>query len=226
MFFLNRISPLRALLLAAGLVLGLGAVATSAAAQTASYSVTDFTVAGQGSFTLGYTFKPTTNITVTSVGQWIHTGDVITGIETMGIFDNSGALLFSTPYTQANAILTGNTSGGGQFRYTDVTSLSSSSRILLDNTQYTMAGTDYNGIVIAQATALTANPLINLTSVGLYTSQPFQRPTTVNAFNIYGMNFQFVQGGTAAPSTPEPGSIALLAGLGLSGGLFLKRRKK
>ena len=30
----------------------------------------------------------------------------------------------------------------------------------------------------------------------------------------------------AAANTPEPGSIALLAGLGFSGGLFLKRRKK
>ena len=31
---------------------------------------------------------------------------------------------------------------------------------------------------------------------------------------------------TGAPATPEPGSIALLAGFGISGGLFLKRRKK
>ncbi len=33
-------------------------------------------------------------------------------------------------------------------------------------------------------------------------------------------------GAAAAPSTPEPGSIALLTGLAISGGLFLKRRKK
>ena len=35
-----------------------------------------------------------------------------------------------------------------------------------------------------------------------------------------------LQVGPASAATPEPGSIALLAGLGISGGLFLKRRRK
>jgi hypothetical protein len=34
-----------------------------------------------------------------------------------------------------------------------------------------------------------------------------------------------IEPGTAA-ATPEPGSIALFAGLGVSGGLLLKRRRK
>ena len=39
-------------------------------------------------------------------------------------------------------------------------------------------------------------------------------------------DLQFKVGSSQAPSTPEPGSIALLSGFAISGGVFLKRRKK
>ena len=52
---------------------------------------------------------------------------------------------------------------------------------------------------------------------------------SVTAFSVNTSSqgvFTLRVGAAGAPSTPEPGSIALLAGLGFSGGLFLKRRKK
>ena len=200
----------------------------TAYAQTPSYAVTGFTVTGQGTYTLGYNFKPTQDIYVTSVGQWIRGTDTITGTSTAGIFDNSGVLLFSTPFTQANATIVGNTDvNGNQFRYTDVASqFSSSTRKLLANTQYTIGATGYNDTVIAQATNLTFDPSVTLTSVGLYTAGGFQRPVTTNAFNIYGANFQYSLSSGAAAATPEPGSVALLAGLGISGSVFALRRRK
>ncbi len=53
-------------------------------------------------------------------------------------------------------------------------------------------------------------------------------PVTVTGFNVNdsGIGAVTLRAGAAAPSTPEPGSLALLTGLSLTGGLFLKRRRK
>ncbi len=53
-------------------------------------------------------------------------------------------------------------------------------------------------------------------------------PVTVTSFHVNdnGAGAVTIRVGSAAAATPEPGSLALLTGLSITGGLFLKRRRK
>ena len=212
----------------------LAGIGTTAFAEGPSYTVSGWSTPGSGDYTLGYTFTPTTNVTVTSLGEWIGVGDVFSASETVGIFDNStNALLFSTPYSDTTATITGNTLGdGSEFRYVDITSLASQSdRTLLANHSYTMAGTvGHQTYFVAGANDLTSPAQITITSGGLYDfgdtlSGPTpSAPSTTNVYNMYGVNFQIADATPAG--TPEPGSLALFAGVAVTGGLFARRRKR
>lgn len=216
----------------------LAGLGTASLAQTASYSVTgwDFDPA-TGDYTLGYTFTPTQNVAVTSLGEWV-THDpsggpgTINASENVGIFDDAGNLLFSTAFTQANATITGNTlASGSEFRYVDITSaFSESARTLIAGQSYTIGGSIGNNSTGANSQGFTPNPNITITSAGLYAigntvSGPTPTPPgSAGGFN-YGINFQSTAV-SAAAATPEPGSIALLTGLAVSGGAFALRRRR
>ncbi len=177
------------------LLLGISAAAH---AQVASYSVTDWVFQGdQGgqrlNYTLGYTFTPTTDIAVTSLGEWISIGDTFNDAETLGIFDSNNTLLFSTSYTLANATISGNTlASGNEFRYTDITAAYSQAvRTLSANQSYTVAGTVGNNSYATQAADLTSSPDITITSGGLYgpredlTDPASTPPNSAGNFNMY-----------------------------------------
>jgi len=206
-------------------------------ADTPSYSVTgwDFegAAAGQvGDYTLGYNFTPTHDIVVSALGEWVPNGDLIVDSETVGIFDGTGNLLFSSPWNQANATLTSNTLGtGSQFRYVDITSLfSEGTRTLLSGQTYTMAGTVGRNTYSTSGIDLTPSADITLTSDGLYNNGDTlsgagpTAPVQDAGYNMYGVNFE-VSGGAAPAATPEPGAWALLVGL-TTGGLGLARRRR
>jgi hypothetical protein len=214
----------------------LAGLATTTHAQTSSYSMTDWQIhQGQsGDFTLGYKFTPSKNITVTSLGEWVAFGNAINSSETVGIFNNSGTLLFSTTYNQANATLTSNTLGdGSQFRYVDISALLPAvQRTLTAGSVYTMAGSVTHNPYFLDGANLTPAPDITLPSPDSFYSSGNTMtgpnptpPGNGNVYNIYGVNFQYSTAGGAV-ATPEPGTWALLAGLTTGGLSFARRRRK
>ena len=217
--------------------LTLACLTPTAHADTPSYSVSGWQYEGAadgqvGNYTLGYNFTPTHDITVSALGEWVPLGLAIQSSETVGIFDSSGDLLFSSTYNQANATLTSNTlPSGSQFRYVDITSLfSAATRTLLANTSYTVAGTVGNNSYATTALDLTPSSDITITSDGLYNNGDTisgagpTPPATDAGYNLYGLNFE--TGSTAPTATPEPGAWALLSGLTTCGVGFLRRRRR
>lgn len=203
-----------------------------------AYSVTGWAFEGAadgqvGDYTLGFNFTPTHDIVVSALGEWVPNGDAINLSETVGIFDGSGNLLFSSPWTQANATLTSNTlPSGSQFRYVDITSLfPAATRTLTAGQTYTMAGTVGNNTYATNAGGLTPSADITITSDGLYnngdtlTGLTPTPPINDLGYNMYGINFQVGSFAAPAAATPEPGSWAILAGL-TTGGLSLARRRR
>jgi hypothetical protein len=91
-----------------------------------------------------------------------------------------------------------------------------------------------NKINFASGTTSAVNFTLNLPGGGNYIDDFFYDPTTdnlyahdVNAGKFYVTSNAAQQlGVSAAPSTPEPGSIALLIGSGLSGSVFAFRRRR
>jgi len=234
-----RISNMHRTALYLGLTgLLLAGLSPLAHADTPSYTVTgwDFegAAAGQvGDYTLGYNFTPTHDIIVSALGEWVPNGDAIVDSETVGIFDGTGNLLFSSPWNQANATLTSNTlPSGSQFRYVDITSLyTEGTRTLLSGQTYTMAGTVGRNTYSTNGVDLTPSADITLTSDGLFNGGDTISGGTPSApifdagYNMYGVNFEVSGGGTPA-ATPEPGTWAMLCGLTTCGlGLARRRRK-
>lgn len=236
MFVRHSTSQRFALLLGLTGLLSLGLL-PAAHADGPAYSVTDWSYEGAadgqvGDYTLGFNFTPNSNIVVSALGEWVPNGDAINLSETVGIFDGSGNLLFSSPWTQANATLTSNTlPSGSQFRYVDITSLfTEAQRTLTAGQTYTVAGTVGNNTYSTNAGGLTPSADITITSDGLYNfgdtlSGPNPTPPVGDGgYNMYGINFQ-VGAVTTTAATPEPGTWALLVGL-TTGGLSLARRRR
>lgn len=230
---------------AALLITGIG---TTAKAQTASYSVTGWDYEQQpGLWTLGYTFTPTVDVAVTALGEWVPgtgapinnasslavpgTAGTILSPEYVGIFDNVGNYILSSTLTNVNATLSGNTlASGSEFQYADITgSYTLAERTLIAGHTYTMAGTSYNSYSTNATGGITGNLLINITSDGLATAGdtlsgvgPYA-PGTDYSYNMYSVNFEASPAGSPR-STPEPGTMALLTGLGIAGSAFARRR--
>ncbi len=80
------------------------------------------------------------------------------------------------------------------------------------------AGTTINDYVFPNTT----------TYSGATSTTPGSVPITATSFSVdnNGAGAITLRVGSGAAATPEPGSLALLTGLSLTGGLFLKRRKK
>ena len=121
---------------------------------------------------------------------------------------------FTTPTNgtySLNSVFTGIDNGAGTT--TDV-------HVLLNNVQ--LFGGNVIGLGSTQsyapaAQSLTAGSTLDF-AVGFGTDGNNNADSTALAATITRAN--------QAPATPEPGSIALFAGFAISGGLFLKRRKK
>ncbi len=235
-------------LLAGVAALMLAGIGTTAEAQSASYSVTGWDYEQQpGLNSLGYTFTPTVNVTVSALGEWVPgTGAPISASsslavpgtpgtvglpEQVGIFDSAGDLILSTTFTEATATLIGNPlASGSEFRYVDITSsYSLADRTLTAGQTYTMAGTSYNSYSTNATSGYFANPLINITSNGLANygdtlggGSPLA-PASDFTYNMYSVNFELSPSGSPR-STPEPGNMALLTGIAIAGGAFARRR--
>ena len=165
--------------------------------------------------TAGWTFTSNQSVTVSELGYWDSTpNDPLTFDHPVALWDASGNLLTSTTVLM-NSPLT------GDFRYAPTTP------ITLTAGQTYVIGAEVIGggdPIAFNATAATISQITfgTCTVSGAGTGLAF--PTFSGVFGNdgnFGPNFKIV-----TTDVPEPGSMALLVGVGVSGtGLLLRRRR-
>ena len=187
----------------------------------------DFTGGNVGissnTFTYGYSITTSMTLNVTGLGVLDFGNDGLTASHQVGLWNSAGALLASTTVaagTGADQNIV-STSGAGSFRVNNITPFS------LTAGTYTL-GAVFGNNADAIATSATAAPASRVTFGGaLVGFSGFSRPTTsapaaVNA-GYFGPTFVI---GSAAPAVPEPGSIAILVGMSVTGAAFLNRKRR
>ena len=195
--------------------------ASTAQAQTPALlsftSTTSFPSFNSTNQTIGWSFTANNDISVTDLGVYDTTPATRLGqSHQVGIFSITGTLLGSTT-VQTNSPLT------GSFRYASVTpfTLTAGQTYLLGEA----ITSPFSDVYFTGSGTTTTDPAITFGQAAVSgSSSGFAAPTTLNsAAGRFGPNFKFT---SAAPAVPEPGSIALLTGMTLTGAAFLRRRKQ
>lgn len=183
----------------------------------ADEAVTGFTPSFIGTnpaLNLGWSFTPTTNITVTGLGWWDHNQDGLLVSHDIGIWTD-GTMLLQGSDTVASAM-----AGTlvGEFRYKTLGIPIN----LTAGTTYVIGGVAGTDDATGPVTGLTMSPSVTFGESRISVAGTLTYTGTHFGFNdpgIFGPNFQFFA------SAPEPGSIAMGAGMVLSA-LFAFRKRR
>ena len=144
-------------------------------------------------------------------------------------------LRLDAPGTSADQFFINNSYGGTlDTSIVATTNYSSNSAdLIFYNNNVTAAGVDlFNGTytvnIFGAGNALLGTQTVDASKGAFFGVSASQVITRINLNNIatYETFDNIAFGGAAPMSTPEPGSVALLAGMGLSGAGFLARRRK
>jgi hypothetical protein len=211
-------SPLTRGLAAFGL---LAVLVSSAGAQTPAITITSATTTGISNppFTLGYQFTANSALSVSALGLYDEGLDGLADSYPIGLFDSGGSLV-------ASASLPSGTSATliNQFRYVNITPVSLT------------AGQDYRiGALFTTGNDSMVFPGFPVTGFATDPRITFVGPRYIDGGALTdptGQFDEFVIGYfgpnllISASAVPEPGNLALLAGLGLTGAGLLRRRRK
>lgn len=171
----------------------------------------DFT---NNTWSLGFKFTTNTNITVNSLGFYDDQKNGLSERHEVGIYDSLQNLLASTVVTTADPL-------DGFFRYASIVPLN-----LAAGQTYYVAGTTGGENYTWDPTGFTVDPAITFNSdkyvVSTVLAFPGDGPDNVHGY--FGPNFKL--DGSVAPQVPEPGSLALLVGVAVPGGLLALRRAR
>ena len=168
--------------------------------------------------TVGYTFNVLTPVFVTELDAYVGFGFTSPTIP-VGIFDSAGNLLTSAPISVSSPDATTPSANGGNFVGATLSPLA------LPVGTYTIAefvgkGSDTASI----GGSIIADPAV---SYGHAVATRTGSASLVYPMNNYGAGAYFGPSFKFTPAaTPEPGSIALLIGMGVTGAGVLRRRRK
>lgn len=210
----------KSILTSAALAVALSCLASPASADVA---VTGFTggstnnTSGQDlPFTVGFSFTPTADVTLTQLGLWDVNGDGFVDTHQIGVWDSGGILLLSDliPSGTAATLLDG-------FRYIDSTDLG-----LFAGQTYTIGAVMFESSTtdayVFGPSSVSTDALITF-GFGVRSGDdsgfafPDQTPNT----GRFGPNFQFTAG-----AIPEPGTWAMmLLGFGTIG-IAIRRSRR
>jgi hypothetical protein len=202
----------------------IGSFALAAKADT---EAVDFTAPymywpGSNNYTLGWTFTPVNNITVTCVGWWDDSCNGLLSSHDIAIWDNVGNLL-----SQATL-----PSGSGTFAINDFRYVSLPGWLNLTAGQtYVIGGTSGLDAYATNVSNFTTDPNVAFGTMRYEATGGALAFPTQNApgFDpgIFGPNFLLLQnlgGGGGGGGVPEPGPALTLAGMGVAALVFLRRR--
>ena len=164
--------------------------------------------------TLGWSFTPTSNISVTELGFWDSTpGTPLGQTHQVGLWTTGGTLLASTTIQTTSPLF-------GEFRFEAITSVALTAGI-----SYLIGATYYGpflDIYRSSASSITMASEITFNGAARSgSSSGFAAPTTVTAGNgRFGPNFEF----TNTSAVPEPASLGLFS-IGAAACLVARRRR-
>jgi hypothetical protein len=181
--------------------------------------------------TLGFVFTTNVPLTVTSLGYFDDGGDGFASAHTVGIYDDSGALIYSI-VLDAGTIETLD----GQFRYRSIVPI-----VLAAGKTYTIAATtggaadgwaygSVGGTVGKELLGLTVDPSITIAGDASrfddVSGASLQYPVAHFDYTLYaGPNF-IATASSGGSAVPEPGTLALvLTGSALAALGLVKKRK-
>jgi hypothetical protein len=194
----------------------LSLVAPIVRADTPAVSFSDpGNVFTNGAWSMGYEFTVNSNIDATSLGFF---GTQLSESHDVGIYDLSGNLLTSTTVNPGDPVT-------GFFSYHSITPFA-----LTSGSSYVIAAeTDVENYAYSP-TGFSTDPSITFDQDLFTPGSTLAFPTSSEGLVAwFGPNFLIGSsstGGNGGNSVPEPGSLALLAGMGLSGSAFALRRKR
>lgn len=190
----------------------LGLAAPVVRADTPALSFTDpGTSFTNGSYSIGFEFTVNSNINVTSLGFF---GTQLAQSHDVGIYDISGNLLTSTTVNPGDPTT-------GFFSYHAITPFA-----LTSGTSYVIAAETGIENYSYSPTGFSTDPSITFDEDLYVSSSTLAFPGSSGGFTgWFGPNFM-VESSSTGNTVPEPSSLALLAGLGLSGSAFARRRKR
>ena len=191
--------------MAAGVVLAASAPIACQASTAITLGTGYFNFSNGGAYNAGFEFSPTTNISVTALGDYFPAGSTTT--QEVGLWDASQNLL-------ASAFVTGPGAGTDGFDFTAITPVE-----LTAGVDYFVAGTtqsdDYavylsGGFGVGPSIDYVIHAEVDYSLLAFPSNQ-------YSSFDVFGGNFQY----SAASTAPEPSTWAMMllgfAGLGFAG---------
>lgn len=193
----------------------------SVQAQAPAYTMDDTTgpTLGNPPFTLGSQFTANSNVLVTALGIFDDSQDGLVDRYEVGLFDSIGNLLTSTivPNGTAGTLI-------NQFRYASITPFALSAGQTYEIGALYLDGND--GLIgpgFGGPTNFGTDPAITFNTSTYTSGNTLSAPlNSVGGAGYFGPNFI-----VSSTAVPEPGSVAMLIGMGATGaGVFLRRRRK
>ncbi len=174
--------------------------------------------------TYGFQFTPVVDITVDTLGFYDANQNGLLVAHNVGIWSSTGTLLTSASITTANSTLSGPVFNGGQYRFTNVSGpvLSSGATYVFGaSIEGALDNWYFGGPNIAFTPALAT-----VSSIGYYTFGDLLFPVNTIG-NTYAAGSFEAHAALAAPAgTPEPGGLALIATLAVTGGALMRLRRR
>ncbi len=199
-----------------GLALVLG-LAGAARAQSPAVTIDDLTGLSLGNppFTLGFSFTANVDAKVTALGIFDDRQDGLVDRYEMGLWDSVGNLMATTIVASGTSSPLTN-----QWRYSSISAV-----LLSAGAQYAVGGLYTTGndplIFPGLATNFAANPMITFGESRFAPGGALANPTSTG-----GSDPSYFGANMLISAVPEPGSMALLAGMLIPGAVLVYRRRK